>query len=410
MNDDTTSSVIAWSRSGESQDIINSINFENRAELQLKLQELMNRSHPQFKFISDWVLGLYKLKQKVPYFWENRFLATKLSVEQCSRWEAAVAKSADLFGKRCLDLTAGLGVDSFAFSKNFEQVIAIEENILLHQFQNANFSKVGCKNIQPILSTAEDFLAAQKSASKLDLVYIDPSRRDFASGKRTFLLQDISPNIFSLIPYLQNITNSVLIKLSPLFDISEAVKNIPFLSKIQVFSWEGECKELLAMLDFLGKSSPIVCAKVMSHDQQFEYEENRKLPEIPILLKGGFLYLVDAAVRKSGLFKEVFWEHFDVSSGATHRQSGIFISNNNLIKFPGKSYHIIDMFPFQKRTLKQFIQSNSFRNHYTLISSFYPYPIDFIKKELHLLDSNKYFLLLTETVSGAVIYVLHKHN
>lgn len=165
------------------------------------------------------------------------------------------------------DLTGGLGVDSWAFSEVAEEVLYNEMNPALAAAARHNFKALGVTNIFIKNSEAtSDSIKDIFGDFRPDVIFLDPARRDSA-GKKVFLLEDCSPDVLKILPELFGISRFVLLKLSPMADITMAVERLDrtyeeYLEKASGKGWNGqwvrevhvvasggECKELLILLD-----------------------------------------------------------------------------------------------------------------------------------------------------------------
>lgn len=165
------------------------------------------------------------------------------------------------------DLTGGLGVDSWAFSEVAEEVLYNEMNPALAAAARHNFKALGVTNIFIKNSEAtSDSLKDIFGDFRPDVIFLDPARRDSA-GKKVFPLEDCSPDVLKILPELFGISRFVLLKLSPMADITMAVERLDrtyeeYLEKASGKGWNGqwvrevhvvasggECKELLILLD-----------------------------------------------------------------------------------------------------------------------------------------------------------------
>lgn len=168
---------------------------------------------------------------------------------------------------RIADLTGGLGVDSWAFSEVADKVLYNEMNPALAAAARHNFKALGVTNIFIKNSEAtSDSLKDIFGDFRPDVIFLDPARRDSA-GKKVFLLEDCSPDVLKMLPELFGISRFVLLKLSPMADITMAVERLDrtyeeYLEKASGKGWNGqwvrevhvvasggECKELLILLD-----------------------------------------------------------------------------------------------------------------------------------------------------------------
>ena len=210
---------------------------------------------------------------------------------------------------RIADLTGGLGVDSWAFSEIAEEVIYNEMNPELAAAARHNFKVLGAnnitvrnfeatsENIKSILcdtgaesgtinsyteatpETSKRILSGSQSAAentqgqmdipgdpRPDIIFLDPARRDSA-GKKVFLLEDCSPDVLKMLPGLFEESRFILLKLSPMADITMAVERLDrvyesflentsgdgwngqWVREIHIVASGGECKELLILMD-----------------------------------------------------------------------------------------------------------------------------------------------------------------
>lgn len=229
-----------------------------------------------------------------------------LCLEQCSSQATAIFK-ASLIGNpgTIADLTGGLGADCWAFSKVAGKVLYFEQNTELASAAAGNFSKLGAGNITVTNAISDERLIS--TLDTLDWIYLDPARRDGA-GRKVFLLEDCTPDVLTLLPSLWQKTSNIMLKLSPMADISMlAAKLGSELRKVHVVSSEGETKELLCILtkgnaepyeievDMLGTGSSMV----FSPD-----EERTAMPSYSgSPSAGSFLHEPCAALLKSGAFR-----------------------------------------------------------------------------------------------------------
>ena len=143
-----------------------------------------------------------------------------------------------------LDLTGGLGVDSWALSQVAERVVYFERNEDLAAAAGRNFQRLGAGNIEVRCET----VTPQTALPEADLIYADPARRD-AAGRKVFLLEDCTPDILTLLPMLLKKAPAVLLKLSPMADLAMLSERLgPALHEIHVVECDGEVKEILCLL------------------------------------------------------------------------------------------------------------------------------------------------------------------
>ncbi|MCR4824464.1 MAG: class I SAM-dependent methyltransferase [Bacteroidales bacterium] len=233
-------------------------------------------------------------------------IPSALSLEQCSssataRYKAALAARAR---HRILDLTGGLGVDSWAFSQVAEQVIYYERNGELAAAAERNFERLGARGIEVHCQT----VSPDTELPGADLIYADPARRD-AAGRKVFLLEDCTPDILTLLPGLLQKSPAVLLKLSPMADLTMLANRLgPELQQIHVVETDGEVKELLCLLrrGAAGKEPRMVVARLGTGCTELDFlasDERGAAPVYVTAIQAGDTLLEPCpALLKAGAF------------------------------------------------------------------------------------------------------------
>ena len=199
-----------------------------------------------------------KLKGKVQEWFSNPDLIFPigLSAEQCSSSATGIYKSeiasriAEGKAFRLADLTGGLGVDSWYFSKKAEQVWyhEMQEKLCMaaeHNFQSLNVENIVVRNAISTPETIEGIL----SEASPDIVYMDPARRG-EGGKKVFLIKECTPDVLTLKEQIFRHCRHILLKLSPMADITMACSRLGTTCReVHIVATGGECKELLIWMD-----------------------------------------------------------------------------------------------------------------------------------------------------------------
>lgn len=193
-----------------------------------------------------------RLRRKVPSWYAVPSLRfpSRLAAEQCSSEETAlekarVAHSIAAEGRRIADLTGGMGVDSWAFSRVFGEVLYNEMQPALAEATQENLGKLGVTNVrfssrQLVPGNLKEILGGVRP----DLIFLDPARRA-EDGRKVFRLADCQPDVLTLLPELMDACPDLLLKLSPMADITQLSRELPGLRAVTVVGAGGECKELL---------------------------------------------------------------------------------------------------------------------------------------------------------------------
>ena len=194
-----------------------------------------------------------KLRLKVPEWYAVPSLRYpfRLSGEQCSSAETASYKAAvaSVAGGRIADLTGGLGVDSWAFSKVAAAVLYNEMKPELAAAAEHNFRELGVENVTVRNCRLEPGNVGEVlDGFEPDIIFLDPARRS-EDGRKVFRLEDCQPDVLKLLPELFSAAPLVLLKLSPMADITLVCKQLQGVKEVHVVASDGECKELLLLLE-----------------------------------------------------------------------------------------------------------------------------------------------------------------
>ena len=191
-----------------------------------------------------------KCRKKIPSFIENRLFmfpdaisAEQASNETVARYHASLIPS----GSSLLDLTAGLGIDDLTFSDKGISVTACEIDSLKSEVLVHNSKVLGLDGHLRVINT-DSMMFAENSKDRYDVVFVDPARRS-ESGKRVHALSDCKPDIFKGMSTIMKLTDRILVKSSPLLDMTLIEETIENLSHIHIVCFKGECKEVLIEIE-----------------------------------------------------------------------------------------------------------------------------------------------------------------
>lgn len=299
--------------------------------------------------LAEQILAKSKSRSKLPTWFktEHIYFPKPLSIEQTSSELTAKYKSSLISGESLIDLTGGFGVDSYFFSKKFKKVTHCELDPELSKIASYNFASIGRNNITCLNKNGIEELKEKRFV--YDWIYIDPSRRNELKSK-VFKMEDCQPDVGHYLPLLLQRSENLMIKLSPLLDISLTIKSLLFVKEIHVVAIKNEVKELLILIQNKYKG-PSKLKTVNIHNdgaQTFEgYFPSNALPSFSGPKK--YLYEPNAAILKSGLFNEVSTE---LKIDKLHINSHLYTSEK-LINFPGRRFIIQSTSKYNKKLLKK---------------------------------------------------------
>lgn len=332
--------------------------------------------------VVDQIRAREKAKEKLP-LWaatEGIIMPPLLSMEQCSSEQTAAHKASLFNGKVCIDLTGGAGVDSFYLSKQFDTIHYVEQNQELAEIAQHNFKLLGASNIKVHNTAAEAFLSTFEG--KADLIYIDPARRD--EENKVFRFESCSPNILPLQKSIWEKTEKVLVKASPMLDITLAASQLTSVKEVHVVSLANEVKELLLIQNKTEEESIVVKAIDLSYHTLLSFNLGESItPKTGSIQR--FLYEPGAAILKSGGVN-LLANSFPLIK--LHENTHLFSSSSYVKNFPGRSFEVEKVVKYNKKEIAKSIEGNkaniAVRN--------FPDSVRLFRKKTGLKDGGDYYL------------------
>jgi 16S rRNA G966 N2-methylase RsmD len=363
---------------------------------------------------------------KLPDWAENRAVRypPRLSMEQCSSQATARYKETLLTGGtkgRMVDLTGGLGVDTVALSSHFEEVDYVERDELLCSLARHNFPVLGRPHIRVHCTDAASYL---RRMDPVDLIYIDPARRD-KQGRKIIDLADCEPNLLELLPLLLEKADRVLVKLSPMLDVTQAVRRLGGVHAVHIVAVGNDCKELLLLLGASPVSFnriPFHCVNLPHVAQTFvaSWEEN-ETPACYAAGVGAYLYEPSAPVMKSGLFGAVgarfmltqlhpnshLYTSHPFAASEVVRTEGIAVRPEPTLPravdaFPGRIFRVDGVSSFNKKAVGELLEGCTKAN---LTVRNFPATVSELRRTLKLKEGGDCYLFATTLGNGAHILI-----
>lgn len=367
-------------------------------------------------------------------------------------------KNDDTLGKRenvsFLDMTGGFGVDfSYIAAQLGVNSMYVERQAHLCEAAKENFERLGLKNAIVKNGDGVEVLHgfstcdADSQISKempLRLIFIDPARRDDA-GNKVVSLQDCTPDVTLLQDEMLEKSDFVIIKLSPMLDWHRAVSELKCVREVHIVSTGNECKELLLVLSSsFGKKTKssaeadedkasetddetshlkVYCIndnQVMSYDEtdksvvniasgkecgivrleKCSNEEN-DLPQDGS--KSLYLYEPNTSLMKTGCFG-VISSRYGVKMLA--KNSHLFVSEDPVADFPGRSFRIKAVSSFNKKDLKRQLSGIIKAN---IATRNFPLSVTELRKRLKLKDGgDTYIFATTLSDESHVLFICEK--
>ena len=329
------------------------------------------------------------LQKKVPEWAENENLLfpAHLSVEQCSSEATAQYKANLLGGQTFADLTGGMGVDTYYISQHFQRTDYVERQEELCDLAQHNFSVLRAQ-VKVWNETAEEFL---NHCETKDWLFVDPARRD-DHGRKTVSIADCTPDVAQLQDVMLQKAEKVMVKLSPMLDISKALDELHHVREVHVVALANECKELDVIMErnYQGEVH-YTCVNLMTDQSPlcFTLEEERKSQNRIADEVMDYLYEPNPALMKAGCFK-LLTERYGVYK--LHKNSNLFTSDKLIMDFPGRVFEVEGWAPYHKKVKQTLLHdvekaSIAVRN--------FPLSVAELRKALKIADGDAVYLFAT---------------
>lgn len=327
-----------------------------------------------------------------------------LSMEQCSSEATALYKASLLQGDTFADLTGGFGIDCAFIARRFRQADYVERQETLCRLACHNFPLLGLGHIRVHHRDGVEYL---HEMLPVDCLYLDPARRDGHGGK-TVAISDCEPDVGALESLLVDKAKTVMVKLSPMLDLSLALHTLGTVSEVHVVAVNNECKELLLLLQKQPISSEVSihCEHIAGNGERQHYaftSVQEKESACPLAQAvGAYLYEPNAAILKAGAFRSLT-QAYPVEK--LHASSHLYTSAVWVSGFPGRRFRVEAVSGFGKKELKNFLQGMDQAN--ITIRNF-PLSVAELRKRLKLKEGGADYVFATTLADGQKVLIRGK--
>lgn len=365
-------------------------------ELALQRKRFAHLSDEEWRWMLQQVEGRQRTHDKLPTFAqiEDWWYPVRLSCEQCSseataRYKAAIIRQLGKKQDILIDLTGGYGVDTYFLSEQTTQAHYVERNeelcrIAQHNFQIAN------KPIHVHNTSAEDFLAQYSMAGSVSsdvkkevVVYLDPARRD-AHGGKVFRIEDCEPNVIKILPSLRATSNTILIKFSPMLDITSALQSLGNEWDVHVVALHNEVKEII----FVTGNNRIHAVNIL-HEGNDPFSFTRSEEKSALCAMADciceYIYEPNAAIIKAGAFRLVS-ERYQLHK--LDHNTHLYTADQLTENFPGRVWKVIAQPIKNQRDIAALgIQRAA------ILTRNYPLTPEELRKKFKVQESDSHFLI-----------------
>ena len=382
--------------------------------------------------------------------WASRVESSELRVESSSEQPATLNSQLSTLNRHAssmTDLTGGFGVDFSFTSCAFASATYVERNAQLCSMVEHNLPLLGIDNAKVVCADAVDYLSTLDMQT---MIFLDPARRD-QHGAKTVMLADCTPDVVQLLPQLLKKSRFTMLKLSPMLDWHKAVEDLQgTVREVHIVSVGGECKELLLVLsEEMESELKVFCADLEagggsslssgsssysssscssissepsfprtpsspsapsfpsahSNASLFVYAPGSSSPAPNSKLKtqnSKFLHEPNASIMKAGCFDELA-AAYGVSP--VSRNSHLFLAEQPVDGFPGRSFSIERVTTLNKRELRQALAGIEKAN---IATRNFPLSVAELRKRLKLKDGGDVYIFATTTAEGEHVLLISR--
>ena len=388
--------------------------IEENARADVRSLALQAKKYPKVDMAMAVVqiAGRQIAEAKVPtwYRTEGLLYPKHLSMEQCSSEATAIYKAGLVEGETFADLTGGFGIDCSFLSRKFKKADYVERQAELCELAKYNFPLLGLN----IDVHNEDGVEYLKRMQPVDCLFLDPARRDGHGGK-TVAISDCEPDVSALEELLVEKARKVMVKLSPMLDLSLALKDLKHVCEVHIVSTDNECKELLLILQKETASTEVSIHCINSLGalngyriyQEYAFtQEQERTSDCPLTHEvEAYLYEPNASIMKAGAYRSLT-QAYPVKK--LHPSSHLYVSPHFIEDFPGRKFQVEAVSGFGKKELKTFLQGMEKAN---LTIRNFPSSVAELRKRLKLKEGGDDYLFATTLADESkVIIKCKKHG
>ena len=355
----------------ELRDFIRQHLNDDTAELLLAAKRYQGIDVP---FAVEQIEARKRLKTKLPEWYENAdlIMGGRVPAEQCSSEQTARYKRSILtglgfrvesLGKRdeslemqsLCDMTGGMGVDFWYMSEGMKLAIYTERNEELCEIAKHNFEILKDGKHPEVEVRCGD--GQKLPIPSVDIIYLDPARRA-GDGSRVYAMEDCEPNIVEWQDELLQHAKMVLVKLSPMVDLTDVLRKLKGVTDVYVVGVKNECKEVLVkQAHALGDSYyaggvTVHCVDFLT-DKTIEDSYNvSDIAEITVVSDGvgSYLYEPDVTLMKAQAFGSLC-QRYPVYQ--LDYETHLMTSDEFIADFPGRIFEVEELIPFSSKVLKR---------------------------------------------------------
>ena len=363
--------------------------------------------------VAEQLLYREKLAKKLPYFSVNGALVEGVLLEQATVEAVSLFRATLLRGESCLEMTGGMGADTVSLSKNFEQYTFCEIDKSRARLFEYNKHLLDMEKVEVFCEDSIAFL--ENTGKKYDWIFIDPARR--SGGKKgSIALSHCLPNVLAHLALIKTHCDALALKLSPAYDISQLLREIPWIYKIFVISYKGEVREILALGDtgtsadktaeavevvavaLSDSRAPFIISSCSTISTVFSSTAPGSDASAVVTASGQYAYLYepDPSIIKADLVRRC-GESFGLTPISL---KSVFLGGDKIdTPFPGRVFRSVKKMPWSRKIVAKYLSSEGI-THASVMRRDFPLSPEELRKRFKLKESSTTALLFTKDEKG----------
>lgn len=372
-------------------------------------------------FVVEQIEARRRLRTKLPewYAEPDLIMGGRIPAEQCSSEQTARFKRTVMMpdARSLCDMTGGMGVDFWYMSRGLDLAVYTERQPYLCETARHNFSVLSAREGgEATRIVVREGLSTQHPIPDVDVIYLDPARRS-SDGARVYEISDCEPDVVAWQHELLQHCRQLIVKVSPMADISRTVSRLSGVTDVYVLSVKGDCKELLVvqqpqgnsvLKDAVGSGYVVHCLDFYpDRTIEFQFSGNSVGDAIDAdclaSTLGAFFYEPDVSIMKVQGFRALA-NAYDVQM--LDADCHYFTSASLIPDFPGRIFAIDEQSPFASRQLKQLRQSIPQAN---IAVRNFPLSADELRRRTGIRDGGEVYLFgASLKAHGPILLRCHK--
>ncbi len=254
-------------------------------------------------------------------------------------------------GDRVLDMTGGLGIDVIHAADRAVGVVMVELDGMRADCARRNFAELGLGNVTVRCGDSVGMLD-EMGDDDFDVIYIDPARRG-EHGERIYALNQCRPDVTLMLDEMLRVAWKVVIKASPMLDITQILRELHSVSEIVAVGTRDECKEvdIVCLRGFDGVARRGAITILADRIDEFYVEDGTVVAaEYADPKTGGWIYEPYPPVTKLNVGKELC--RIPGIRQIAHNTHFYVSENGRVNGFPGSAFEVLEVAELDKRSLR----------------------------------------------------------